>query len=431
MPPDIPSVKGTRDFYPEDMAIRNWIAGVWRNVSTRYGFEEFDGPIFESLELYTQKSGEEIVNQLYAFEDKGGRALALRPEMTPTLARMVIARAATLRKPTKWFSISRCYRYERPQRGRFREFFQWNIDIIGVKEPAADAEVIAAAVDSLREMGLGPSDVVVKIGDRKLLGALLSSVGIEGTRQIDVYTTIDRMTKLPQEKGRQLLSELDLGRKAEEKILAATAAKGIDEVRELAQQESNTKEAFAELDTLFALFSDYGIADFCELDLSVVRGLDYYTGIVFEIYDKGRELRAICGGGRYDALISTFGGPPMPAAGFGLGDAVIQELLAEKGLLPKFARAVDFFAVPITKDEIGIAARIVQALRRKGRRAEYSLSPGSMRRLMREADASAAKWTIIVGPDEIKEGAVALRDMGTGVQRKVSLEDALKGEFAC
>jgi len=431
MAPDIPSVKGTRDFYPEDMAVRNWIAGVWRNVSTRYGFEEFDGPIFESLELYTRKSGEEIVSQLYSFDDKGGRTLALRPEMTPTLARMVISRAGTLRKPLKWYSISRCCRYERPQRGRFREFFQWNIDIIGVKEPTADAEVIAASVDSLRDMGLGPADIAVRIGDRKLLAALLSSLGITQGRQIDVYTTIDRMAKLPPEKGRQLLSELDLGRKAEEKILAATEAKGIDEVRELAQHESNTKEAFAELDTLFALFSDYGIADFCELDLSVVRGLDYYTGIVFEIYDKGRELRAICGGGRYDALISTFGGPPMPAAGFGLGDAVIQELLAEKGLLPKFARAVDFFAVPITKDEIGIAARIVQALRQKGRHAEYSLSPGSMRKLMREADNSGAKWTIIVGPDEIKEGAVALRDMETGVQRKVPLEDALKGEFAC
>jgi len=431
MASDVRSIKGTRDFFPEDMAVRNWIASVWRKVSTRYGFEEFDGPIFESLELYTQKSGEEIVNQLYAFDDKGGRALALRPEMTPTLARMVIARVGTLRKPIKWFSISRCCRYERPQRGRFREFFQWNIDIIGVKEPAADAEVIAAAVDSLREMGLGPDEVVVKIGDRKLLGALLSSLGIEGPRQMRVYSAIDRMTKLPPEKARGPLSQLDLGTDTENRILEVAAAKSLDEVKRFDWKESGSEKALSELETLFAILADCGIAEFCELDLSIVRGLDYYTGIVFEIYDKGRELRAICGGGRYDELISSFGGPPMPAAGFGLGDAVLQELLTERGLLPKFARALDFFAVPITKEEVGATVKIVQALRRKGRPAEYSLSPGSMRKLMREADGSGAKWAIIVGPDELKEGAVTLRDMETGTQRKVTLQDALAGKFGC
>ena len=431
MPSDLQPIKGTRDFFPEDMAVRNWIAGIWRKVSVRYGFEEFDGPIFESLELYTRKSGEEIVNQLYAFEDKGGRALALRPEMTPTLARMVISRANTLRKPIKWFSISRCCRYERPQRGRLREFFQWNIDVIGVKELTADAEVIAAAVDSLGEMGLGPADIAVKIGDRKLLGALLAGIGIDEARQTQVYTAIDRMTKLPPAKAGELLSQLGLGPDGEAAIRNITRAKTLEEAERFAQEIPGMDDALSGLGRLFDLLSAYGTSDFCELDLGVVRGLAYYTGIVFEIYDKGNELRAVCGGGRYDDLISSFGGPSLSAAGFGLGDAVIQELLAEKGLLPKFARPLDFFAVPITKDELGTAAGIVQALRKKGRPAEYALSPGSVRKLMREADASGAKWAVIVGPDEMKGGSVVLRDMQTGVQRRVPLQDALTGELGC
>ncbi len=342
---------------------------------------------------------------------------------------MVIKHAATLPKPIKWYSVSRCCRYERPQRGRFREFFQWNIDILGVKEQTADAEVIAAAVESLREMGLRPDDIQVRIGSRRLFSALLSSLGVADERQPQVFTTIDRMTKMPPQKGRLLLSSLNLGKTAEEKILQAISAQGSHEVRTLARQSDELKRAAAEAEELFALLGHYGIADFCVLDLGVVRMLAYYTGLVFEVFAKRPKLRAVAGGGRYDDLISTFGGQPMPAVGFGLGDAVVKELLSEKGLLPEFPPSVQFFAVPLSEEELPTVLKIVQALRLKDRIVEYSLSSGSVKKLMREAASSGAQWTIIVGPDELKDGAVTLRDMESGQQRKVPLDAAIRGEL--
>jgi histidyl-tRNA synthetase len=349
--------------------------------------------------------------------------------MTPTLARMIIKRAGTLRRPIKWYSISRCCRYERPQRGRFREFFQWNIDLLGVQEPTADAEVIATAVASLVKMGLGPKDFEVRIGSRDLLGALLSELGIPRERHVDLYTTIDRMTKLPPDKGRKLLSAPSLPPESEQRILAAVAARGLDEVRALVRSDRLLLKPLREVEDLFSHLGASGMADFCALDLGIVRGLAYYTGIVFEIFAKGEKLRAIAGGGRYDGLISSFGGEAMPAVGFGLGDAVIQELLAEKGLLPSFKRSLDFFVVPLSKTELPIAIRIAHALRAKGRSAEYSLQEGSMRKLMRDAGNSGAACAVIVGPDEVREGALTLRHMASGEQRKIPLQAALAGDI--
>jgi len=339
----IQSVRGTRDFYPDDMAVRNWLFERWRRASRRAGFVEVDGPELEPLELYTEKSGPEIADQLYWLDDKGGRRLALRPEFTPTLARMIAARQAALPEPVRWFNISRCFRYERAQKGRLREFFQWNVDLIGIEDAIADAECISVAVDAMREVGLTADDVEVRLSDRRLLAALVRHMGIAEDRVPQVFAILDKRDKVPADALAAMLAEAGLEPAQREGLERILACRGLDDIdpRELATPE--VREAVDGLKRLLGLLEGYGIREWCRFDIGIVRGLAYYTGPVWEVHDRKGELRALFGGGRYDRLLGDVGGKPMPAVGFGCGDVVLGLLLAERGLVPAADPAAEYF----------------------------------------------------------------------------------------
>ncbi|HZD04513.1 MAG TPA: ATP phosphoribosyltransferase regulatory subunit, partial [Longimicrobiales bacterium] len=331
---------GFRDFVPEDLVVRSTIFEAWRGVSRRYGFQEYDGPPLEPLELYVEKSGEEIVGQLYAFTDRGGREVALRPEMTPSLARILGGRSRGMSKPIRWFSIPQLFRYERQQRGRLREHFQWNVDVVGEEGVLADAEVLAVALDGLRALGLNESDVRARVSDRRLLAGLLRASGVDEARLPDAYAVIDKVEREPRERSMaRLREEVGLEAAAGEAVLHLFDAPGLEPVRERFGDEAGVGEELERLDAYVAALEAMGLGGFVEIDLRIVRGLAYYTGIVFELFDRTGDLRAICGGGRYDRLLELVGGEPLPAVGFGMGDVVLAELLGDRGLLPGVERS--------------------------------------------------------------------------------------------
>jgi histidyl-tRNA synthetase len=363
----IRNVKGTRDFYPQDMALRNWLTDAWRRVSLRNGFAEYDGPIFEHLELYTAKSGDEIVSQLFHFTDRGGRRLAIRPEITPTLARMINARARSLPRPIKWFSIPRLCRAERPQKGRLRELFQWNIDIVGVDDLLADAESIFVAVDFLREIGLTAAECVVRINSRRLVAAILADLNVPDDRMDAAYALLDKSDKIPREALAATWTEAFADRVPFSLIEPIIEVRGLDQLRErIGQAGSAFAAAERELpavESLFAHLDTFGITDYCLFDMSIVRGLAYYTGVVYECFDRNAAHRAIAGGGRYDNLLKILGGPEMPGVGFGMGDVVLTDLLTELNKLPTHTESLDFFVIPAGAEFRDRAVRLVAGLR--------------------------------------------------------------------
>lgn len=299
---DLNPPKGTRDFYPEDQRIQNWLFDNFKNVATRYGFEEYDAPVVESEELYIRKAGEEVTQQLYNFEDKGGRRLSLRPEMTPSLARMVLARGSSLNLPLKWFSIPQCWRYERMTRGRRREHYQWNMDIWGIDGVEAEVELLSAIVSLFKDVGITHTDVGIKINSRKILTELMSSYGIPEEKWAPTCVLIDKLEKVSIDDIQNDLEVLGLDRKVVEKLLETLKIKDLDE---LEKTLGSSSKGIADLKKIFKLANAYGIVDWLVFDATVVRGLAYYTGIVFEGFDRLGELRAICGGGRYDQLLET------------------------------------------------------------------------------------------------------------------------------
>jgi histidyl-tRNA synthetase len=424
----IPPVKGTRDFYPPDMAIHNFIVDGWKKVSLRNGFEEYDGPIFEYLKMYQIKSGNEIVEQLFSLTDRGGRDLALRPEITPTLARMVNQQINSLPKPIKWFSVPRLLRAERPQKGRLREFFQWNIDIIGIDEPLADAEIIFTTVDYLRNVGLTSKDVKVRISSRKLLAAVLKSYGVPNEKLESLYVVLDKKAKLPSETFEQMLAEQVPDKETLAKISAFMKIDSPPELGELLEAGSEESAAYNEIKETIATLETMGVGDFCVYDPGIVRGLAYYTGIVFEVHDAVGDLRAICGGGRYDNLLADFGGPAISATGMGMGDCVLEILLREKGLLDKKVpkRQIDYFVACI--GDIGNEAwRIISKLRSTGYSANISYKMGSLSKQLKEASVQNAKKCIIIGEEELKEGKIGIKDMATGEQELVGRDEFFSG----
>jgi histidyl-tRNA synthetase len=416
-------VRGTRDFYPEDMALRNWLFERWRRASRRAGFVEVDGPELEPLELYTDKSGPEISEQLYWLEDKSRRRLALRPEFTPTLVRMIAARQAALPEPIRWFNISRCFRYERAQKGRLREFFQWNVDLLGIAEEIADAECISLAVDAMKEVGLGPEDIQVRINDRRLLGAVVRHLGIAEDRVPQVFGILDKRDKVPAEALGALLAEAGLEaqqRQGLERILAWQHLEDID-ARELATPE--VQAAAESLRRLLALLADYGIAEWCRFDIGIVRGLAYYTGPVWEVHDRKGERRAIFGGGRYDRLLADLGGKPMPACGFGCGDVVLGILLSERGLRPQAEAPAEFFVASGIEESLPQVLQVVRHLRACNRSTQFDLKSGNLKRQMKKAADAGARVVVIVTEEFAKSRRVTLRDMSCGDQRDVGLEE--------
>src|SRR5437016_9748524 len=302
------ALPGFRDFYPEELTLRNHIFATWRSVAARYGFEEYDGPPLEALDLYTQKSGDEIVQQLYAFRDKGDRDVALRPEMTPTLARMVAARVQALKKPIRWFSIPQLFRYERQQRGRLREHFQLNMDIIGEASPLADGELIAAAIDIMRAFGLGPHDVQVRMSDRRVLRTLLLGRGLSEGQLGAAFAAIDKSERDPKDVLAAKLREAGVGKQETDAVFEIAALRGLDAVLSALGKVEGGEEAGEPLRQAVGALQAMGLGDFVAVDLTIVRGLAYYTGIVFALYDTGQSLRAVCGRGREDGLLKALGG---------------------------------------------------------------------------------------------------------------------------
>ena len=412
-------VRGTRDFYPEDMRLRNWLFQKFHSSSLSHGFEEYDSPIIEHEELYTRKQGEEITQQLYNFEDKGGRKISLRPEMTPSLARMVMARSGALPLPIKWYSIPQCWRYERTQRGRGREHYQWNVDIWGMEGIEADAELLSVMVHMFESVGLTHDDVVVRISSRKVLEEVLGSLGIEGDSFTKTCVIVDKMDKLPEETVSAQLSDLGISDSSITTIQSVLSVTDLPELRDMLSPDSM---AVSELERLFQLLESYGISDWTTFDASVVRGLAYYTGPVFEAQDRGGELRAICGGGRYDKLIGTLGGRDLPATGFGFGDMVIMELLSDKGLLPDISSRVSDVVFSMDESLRGAAMEVSSKLRRAGRTVDLVLEPKKMKWVFKHAERTGADRLVMVMPAEWESGKVRIRDLQTGEESDIEFK---------
>jgi histidyl-tRNA synthetase len=372
------ALPGFRDFYPDDFAQRAHIFRAWREVCRRYAFVEYDGPPLEPLELYTRKSGDEIVNQLYAFTDKGGREVALRPEMTPTFARMVATKANSLRKPVRWFSIPQLFRYERQQKGRLKEHFQLNVDIVGEASELADAELLAVAIDVMRELGLTHEDVRARISDRRLLNAILSEVGITEAQRPAVYAVLDKFSRQPATASRERLAAEGLAAGIIERVMRIPQIHSIAALQTEFGSEKDVGARTAQLFKYLQHAGSLGIGAWVDLDLTIVRGLAYYTGIVFELFDTKGELRAICGGGRYDTLLEALGGASLPALGFGMGDVVLAELLRERGLMPASSGSgADLFMVGgngALDHSIDDALRLVHLLRDAGLSVDHALN---------------------------------------------------------
>jgi histidyl-tRNA synthetase len=420
------ALPGFRDFYPAEFAERSHIFAAWRSVARRFAFAEYDGPPLEPLDLYTKKSGDEIVGQLYNFEDKGGRQVALRPEMTPTVARMVAARANALRRPVRWFTMPQLFRYERQQKGRLREHYQLNVDIFGEPDVSADAEVLAVAIEIMRALGLGPDAVRARVSDRRLLNSLLQAAGVTDAQLPATYAVIDKIERTPAAISLEKLAAAGLtGELPASIVTLVTESRSLDALRAQFPDDAPVGEHLARFDQYFATLDALGVREYVDLDLRIVRGLAYYTGIVFELFDATGEFRAICGGGRYDNLLQALGGVDMPALGFGMGDVVLGELLRARGLMPPGSQTIDFWVAPVTSANRLDAVRVAAALRRVGASVEYPLRDQALGKQLRAASNAGASQVVFVGPDLAANGQVEVKSLVDGHQRAMPLDELI------
>jgi histidyl-tRNA synthetase len=418
---DLQGVRGTRDVYPDEMRLRSWLFSHFRAAAQLHGFEEYDAPVLEHEALYTRKAGEDIVGQLYGFEDKGGRRVALRPEMTPSLARMVLARAGALPLPIKWFSIPQCWRYERMQRGRGREHYQWNVDIWGSAGVEADVELLAVLCSFFGRVGLAPAEVSIRVSSRKVLQEVLDSVGVAGEQFAAVCIVVDKLGKLPPDEATAQLGKLGLDDAA---VTTIQRVLGLRDLDALAAALGDDSGAVAELRSLWALAEGYGLTKWLEFDGSIVRGLAYYTGPVFEAHDRSGELRAVCGGGRYDRLLSSFGGKDLPATGFGFGDMVILELLKDRDRLPQLAGSVQDVVFALNPELRPVAMDVAGRLRAQGRSVDLVLEEKRLKWALKHADRCGAERLLLLAPKEWERGLVKVRDLASGAESEVA-PDAL------
>ena len=413
--------KGTRDFPPEEMRARSWLFGRFRDVAKAFGFDEFDAPVLESEELFTRKAGEEITTQLYNFTDKGDRRVALRPELTPSLARLILAQGKSLALPAKWFAIGQCWRYERMTRGRRREHYQWNMDIVGVDGVEAEAELLAAITTFFKRVGVTSADVGIKVSSRKLLSEVMARFDIGSESFAPVCVVVDKIEKLPREKIEQELRELGVSEEAVQGILAATSMRTVEELEALIGPDA---EAVRDLKKLFEYADAYGYRDWLVFDACVVRGLAYYTGIVFEGFDRAGELRAICGGGRYDALLGALGGENQPMVGFGFGDAVIVELLKDKGLMPDFTKGdVQDLVFPLSESLRPAAMSVAAKLRESGRTVDLVLEDKKAKWAFKQAERIGAERVVLLGEKEWEAGNVRVKNLATREEVDVPVDD--------
>ncbi|CAN6223318.1 unnamed protein product [Urochloa humidicola] len=416
---DVNPPRGTRDFPPEDMRLRTWLFDQFREVSRLMAFEEVDFPVLESEALFIRKAGEEITQQLYNFEDKGGRRVVLRPEITPSLARLVIKQGKSVSLPLKWFTIGQCWRYERMTRGRRREHYQWNMDIFGVPKVRAEAELLQAIVLLFQRLGITSSDVGIRVSSRKVLQAVLNMYSVPEHLFAEVCVIVDKLGKLTREEIEKELMSTGLSSEAVQGIIEVLSLKSLSKLEEVL---GSGVEAVADLKKLFSFAEQYGYADWICFDASVVRGLAYYTGIVFEAFDREGKLRAICGGGRYDRLLSTFGSEDIPACGFGFGDAVIVELLKEKDLLPDMSRQIDDIVFPLDEVLEGPASSIASSLRKKGRAVDL-VEDKRLKWVFKHAERINASRLILVGNSEWERGMVRVKILSTREEFEVKADE--------
>jgi histidyl-tRNA synthetase len=443
------SLPGFRDFYPEDFGRRSHVFRVWRQTARAFGFVEYDGPVLEPLDLYRAKSGDEIEGQLFSFTDKGGREVALRPEMTPTVCRLVGARAETLKRPIKWFSLGEFYRYERMQKGRGRCFSQFNADLFGEPGPEAESELIALLVQCFRAFGLTAEDFFVRLSDRNLWFYYLEALGLDEPRIRALLGAIDKHEKIGDEAFKIYADQfgpLEAGLKAKvldflqikslaaleaqlEQLLVSLARGALkpkpdtpatDRAVELA---GKLEKRLAEWRKLLGDLGAMGLEPFIAVDLGVVRGLAYYTGFVFEAFDRKGELRALAGGGRYDDLVAKLGGSNLPAAGFAIGDMTFGLLLEQRGLAPTLVAAPDVYCVIGGEAERLTALGDINALRASGFRVDYPLKLAAFGKQFKAAAESGARLALIYGSDELAKGVVKFRDLGERSERDVARTD--------
>ena len=419
-------LRGFRDFAPESFALRSHVFDTWRRVARSYGFGEYDGPPLEPLGLYVEKSGAEIVEQLYTFSDKGGREVALRPEMTPTLARMLAERSRGIPKPIRWFSIPQLFRYERSQRGRLREHFQLNVDIVGEAGVAADAEVLAVAIDALRGLGLGEDDFVARVNDRRLVTAVLTAAGVPPGEHARCLAVIDKAGRAGPERTRAGLEALGLSSQTVDTMAELLADGSRDHLADRFREAAPVLEAMRPLDEHRSILESMGLGGYLKFDFTVVRGLAYYTGIVFELFDRAGELRAICGGGRYDRLLELVGGEALPAVGFGMGDVVLGQLLRDRDLVPGAAPSCDYYVIWVGPDQRASGLELGHRLRAAGHSVMYSLRPQGVGKQLKAANRAGAGRAVIIGPDEAATGSATVRDLKTGSQETRPLQSLLE-----
>lgn len=423
------TLPGFREYPPDTCAQRNHLFRVFRTVARAFDFQEYDVPLLEPLDLYLEKSGEEITNQLFHFEDKGGRKVALRPELTPTLARMVAARANSLPKPIKWFNIGEHFRYERPQKGRGRSFYQFNADLIGESGIGADAELIALLASIFGTFGLSDQDLVIRLSDRVTWVLLLDQLGIpENARS----PTLDAIDKSERRKPEQTINSLELsnpnrGKEIFEKIQEIKSLENLDQVKQKLQScGSAGQERSAQWEELIKQLSAHGCEGMIKVDLSIVRGLAYYTGFVYEAFEATGEGRALAGGGRYDHLIKKLSGNcDLPAAGFAIGDMTLSDCLESKNLLPRYIMSPDLYLI-FGEGEHDMALRISQRLRKAGHSTSYALKSSGFGKQFKDAGKSGARYAIIVGEDEVKNAQVKVKDLKSGSEKNCKITELIE-----
>ena len=418
---DLQPVKGTRDFFPEEMRLRNWLFEIWRSASVQAGFEEYDTCVLEHEDLYIRKAGDEISKQLFSFEDKSGRRLSLRPEMTPSLARLVLQHNKSLSFPIKWFSMPQCFRYERMTKGRRREHFQWNADIIGQPHIFAEAEILMLLISACESMGLTKKEFNVFINDRRILNAILTQINVPEELHSTVLVILDKRDKISSEALVAMLEDTGMSAK---QVGQLNEFLSNTDLKDLEGNLSDTT-GVEQLHSLMDMMDTAGCSGYLKFDISIVRGLSYYTGAVFEVNSPEKKHRAICGGGRYDSLLSAFGGETVPAVGFGFGDVVVLDVLKEMGRFPDLPRKLDYTIIPFANEQVGIALKIAAELRMRGSVVDCNFSMRKMKKTMRQANESGAAKAILLFPEELAEDKVVIRDMILHEQKPVKIADLI------
>ena len=414
-------LKGFRDFYPGEMSARRETIDTVEATAKRYGFREIGTPALERTQMYVDKSGEEIVEELYAFEDKGGREVTLTPELTPTVARMVVAKSQELSKPIKWMSTRPFWRYEQVQQGRFREFYQTNVDIFGSSEPEADAEILAFAADAMTNLGLTADDFEFRVSHRDILGGLLEAFDADVDTR-DAIRAVDKSAKIDREEYLALLTDAGLTWSQAEQFDDLLKSEDLDALAEFADTE-RVEAAVTNLQNVLAAAEAFGVREYCTLSLETARGLDYYTGVVFECFDSTGEVsRAVFGGGRYDDLIESFGGQPTPAVGVAPGHAPLQLLCQRAGVWPAEELSTDYYLLTVG-DTRDVAARIARELREAGNVVETDVADRSFGAQMGYADGINAETVVIVGEQDLANDEVTVKNMATGDQTTAPVDD--------